>query len=182
MRFLSFVLLFLLTALSCLSSGQQTPINVGKCTSMSWGGNCSSASAPICPASGSGNCTMIITDNALGQAIATPQGGSATNYICVQPGTTVVWQEGSAESFLVSFGSTTTPFPNIPVFSGNATNSPQGQIANPANSVPQCNEYVILHCGATTCTVGDPIVVVRGGSGLEKPQDHKKGTHSESDR
>lgn len=168
MKFLSFVLLFLLTVLSCFSSAQTTPINVGKCSSMSWGQNCSNVNAPLCPSSGSGNCTMVITDNANGQAIATPQGGSATNYICVQPGTTVVWQEGNAASFLVSFGSTTTPFPNVPVFSGNASTSPQGQIANPGSSVPQCNEYVILHCGATSCTMGDPIVVVRGGSSLEK--------------
>jgi hypothetical protein len=178
MKSFALVLLFTLVLLNCFSSAQTPPINVGKCTNMSWSQNCSTAGAPICP-NGVGSCTMVITDNGNGQAIATPQGGSPTTYICVQAGTTIVWQEGSGESFVVSFGSSTTPFPNIPVFTGNTSAPAQGQIANPASSVPECNEYVILHCGPTSCTTGDPVVVVHGGQTMSKPKDHDTKEHKD---
>lgn len=170
MKLFAVVLLFTLMLLSCFSNAQ-TAINVGQCSGYSWQANCTAAGSPLCPSSGSGTCSMQISDSN-GYAVATQQGSSAgatSSYICVQPGATVQFAEtDAAKAFIVDFGSATTPFPGKSVFSGKMNAPDQAPVAGSAGSVPECNEYVILHCGSTSCTMGDPVVVVRGGLGRKK--------------
>jgi hypothetical protein len=167
-RHFAVVLLFALTTLSCFSSAQ-TSIYVGQCSNYTWQDDCSGANnANLCPSSGSGSCNMVISDVG-GIAVATQQGSLPSDYICVGPSTTINWAEGTAtESFVVDFG-TSTPFSNNEaIFTGKAGTNASGSIVSTTSSVPECNEYVILHCDSTSCTMGDPVVVVHGGLNTAK--------------
>ncbi len=170
----AFVLPFALALLSC-SSSAQTAINVGKCQDYDWQNDCTAASSPTCPSSGHGPCMMVIRDRG-GVAIAAQQGSSASNYICVERDTMIQWMEGTAtNSFVVDFG-TSTPFTNSKaVFTGKPGTNDSGSIVHDPSTVPECNEYVILHCGTAKCTMGDPIVVVHGGQmRFDSPNDHQE--------
>lgn len=165
----AFTLLIVAALLSCTGAAQ-TAIYVGKCNTKTWA-DCNSTT--MCPSSGAGSCNMVISDSN-GVAIATQQGGSRSTYVCVEPNTTIQWIEGTAtESFVVNFG-TSTPFSNSKaIFAGKAGTNDSGTIASNGGSVPECNEYVILHCGAGNCTLGDPIVVVHGGITLKGKTPHR---------
>lgn len=184
MRRYGFALLVPLTLvlLNCLGNSQT--ITVGQCHDYSWDQDCNFPTAPFCPSGGGvGNCTMVITDRS-GAAIATQSHAAPSNYICVQPGSKVIWTEGNnGESFVVDFGSSTTPFTSNYVFAGNSVATPPSDTINShAASVPECNEYVILHCGATSCTTGDPVVVVNGGHSFMKKWKREDKPHGEDDR
>jgi len=173
---LAFALVMFLALLSSRLTSAQTPIYVGKCNSKTWKDDCTGAHAPLCPSGGAVNCTMLISDTG-GYAIATQQGASPSSYICVEPTTHVYWVEGNALSFVVDFGDATTPFTTKSVFTGKSGIDDNDTIVTDPTAVPECNEYVILHCGPTTCTMGDPIVVVHGGQSIKRKKDHEEKPH-----
>lgn len=166
---LALLLLPSIALLGCPNNSGNTPTNrmagavaIGQCSNYSWKQNCQASNqANFCPSSGNGDCQLSISDNNT-TVTATEQGQQYPDYICVTRGTKVDWMEGDSKLFVVAFGSP-SPFVNKSAFSGNANTPDSGTIVPDQSTVPECNKYLIFHCGEKGCISTDPVVIVQPG-------------------
>lgn len=141
-------------------------LNVGKCSNKTWANSCTGGSiGNQCPTP----CQVSISDNGTAATVTRVSNGTSANIICVELGAEVDWMEpADHDSFLVYFGSS-TPFATKSAFTAGPSAVSKDNITNNADNAFECNKYLVLHCGISSCIPSDPIVIVHGGQTLMKP-------------